>query len=430
MITVDITNATLSIERAMNANIAIAAFPQAFFLAYASNPGASVDILATLSNGRALQANVTVGNDIAGFLTTSAFAANIGVSNDITNANLEVTRALQGNVDVDTTITANLSTENALVSNVDVSATPDGNLTVGGLSFVANVDVSATPGATNLGIGNLVSNVGVAVDPALGNIGIGALVSDVGVSATPAGTLTAGAWTPAQLPNLFMWYDFDDVGTLTLNGSVITGVANKASGGPALSAPVGNGPTRVTNAQNGRAVAQYTAASRYLRNASTTPTVDHTSFCVFVNTSRPAQCFIYQYEGRQIFLITNGSGNLELFTVNASSNEEFIFSSIATTLNTWTVCGVSDSSTTQTKLIKDGTATTFTHIDRRTGGTGFTLGNGGSSSNALFGSIGEYVETTSELSQTDRERLEGYLAHRWGTTGALPGAHPFKTNPP
>lgn len=34
------------------------------------------------------------------------------------------------------------------------------------------------------------------------------------------------------------------------------------------------------------------------------------------------------------------------------------------------------------------------------------------------------------LSQADWERIEGYLAHKWGTASKLPGGHPYKSAPP
>ena len=34
------------------------------------------------------------------------------------------------------------------------------------------------------------------------------------------------------------------------------------------------------------------------------------------------------------------------------------------------------------------------------------------------------------LSDADREKAEGYLAHKWGLAGNLPDAHPYKAAPP
>jgi hypothetical protein len=35
-----------------------------------------------------------------------------------------------------------------------------------------------------------------------------------------------------------------------------------------------------------------------------------------------------------------------------------------------------------------------------------------------------------ELDDTTRYKMEGYLAHKWGLTGSLPGIHPYKTEAP
>jgi len=48
----------------------------------------------------------------------------------------------------------------------------------------------------------------------------------------------------------------------------------------------------------------------------------------------------------------------------------------------------------------------------------------------LNGKIAEIVITNSDLSESDRQKLEGYLAHRWGQEGNLPGGHPYKSSPP
>jgi hypothetical protein len=48
-------------------------------------------------------------------------------------------------------------------------------------------------------------------------------------------------------------------------------------------------------------------------------------------------------------------------------------------------------------------------------------------------SAGYYAEViwlSSRSSTSEREKFEGYLAHKWGMTANLPIAHPFKTNPP
>lgn len=49
---------------------------------------------------------------------------------------------------------------------------------------------------------------------------------------------------------------------------------------------------------------------------------------------------------------------------------------------------------------------------------------------ALNGTLGELVIFNAALSQTDREKMEGYLAWKWGLVANLPGGHPYKSAPP
>ena len=48
----------------------------------------------------------------------------------------------------------------------------------------------------------------------------------------------------------------------------------------------------------------------------------------------------------------------------------------------------------------------------------------------LTGAIGEIIVTASVLSALNRQKIEGYLAHKWGLTANLPNDHPYKVNPP
>ena len=47
----------------------------------------------------------------------------------------------------------------------------------------------------------------------------------------------------------------------------------------------------------------------------------------------------------------------------------------------------------------------------------------------LTGKIGDVIFVNG-VSATDRQRVEGYLAHKWGLTANLPSDHPFRNQPP
>ena len=46
------------------------------------------------------------------------------------------------------------------------------------------------------------------------------------------------------------------------------------------------------------------------------------------------------------------------------------------------------------------------------------------------GYIAEFVVTMSTMSTSDRQKLEGYLAHKWGLAANLPSDHPYKQHAP
>ena len=64
-------------------------------------------------------------------------------------------------------------------------------------------------------------------------------------------------------------------------------------------------------------------------------------------------------------------------------------------------------------------------------GTDLYLGvNGTSLGNGLQGTIREFVLLPAQADDVTRQKLEGYLAHKWGLTANLPADHPYKVNPP
>lgn len=57
-----------------------------------------------------------------------------------------------------------------------------------------------------------------------------------------------------------------------------------------------------------------------------------------------------------------------------------------------------------------------------------TVNNGAVQQSAV--DIGELLIVQYALSADERQRMEGYLAHKWGLEASLPGSHPYYTDPP
>ncbi|MDB9955603.1 PA14 domain-containing protein, partial [Flavobacteriaceae bacterium] len=71
----------------------------------------------------------------------------------------------------------------------------------------------------------------------------------------------------------------------------------------------------------------------------------------------------------------------------------------------------------------NNTPTSFDTDGKFSIGMPTTIGNLGS----YDGTIAEVICVTGELSSVVRQRIEGYLAHKWGLTARLPENHPYKT---
>jgi hypothetical protein len=71
-----------------------------------------------------------------------------------------------------------------------------------------------------------------------------------------------------------------------------------------------------------------------------------------------------------------------------------------------------------------------TDIDNAT--FNITIGGnaGGGTTQDFTGLIGEVILLNSGASTNTRQRIEGYLAHKWGLTANLPSDHPYKVNVP
>ena len=61
---------------------------------------------------------------------------------------------------------------------------------------------------------------------------------------------------------------------------------------------------------------------------------------------------------------------------------------------------------------------------------GVTPGSSGTNNEFLVGEIREIIVVKSQLSLADRQKIEGYLAHKWGLEGSLPTDHPYKDAAP
>lgn len=252
------------------------------------------------------------------------------------------------------------------------------------------------------------------------------------------------SWTPASLGGaLALWLDADDASTITLNGATVSQWRDKSG--------------------NGRHASQGVAASQ--------PTYTASAFA-----GKPALTFDgaddnlavnYNYTGNQATLYAVVSRLL------GGSSEQWVFSSYGGTNGTplvapmwalgvasitgtnWATYGNSTFLSGGVTLTTDGTPFALglvsdisgSVLDTYTNGTRTAQHNTGSrfsgggarnfigaevdgGSRFLSGRVSEIIQTETVLSTDNRQRLEGYLAWKWGLESNLPSNHPYKNSPP
>ena len=113
--------------------------------------------------------------------------------------------------------------------------------------------------------------------------------------------------------------------------------------------------------------------------------------------------------------------NVSTFSVNTSTPQVFSFQSSGTSLTAW-YNGVSQTGATLSSA-------------RTSTAQGFMVGASwsGSSYNNIIAnaSLYEIIVYNSDVNTTQRQQIEGYLAHKWGLlTSTIPSTHPFSKFPP
>jgi hypothetical protein len=267
-------------------------------------------------------------------------------------------------------------------------------------------------------------------------------------------------WDPSLITTA-LWLDAADSLTVTADGSnLVSQVNDKSGNGRHFTASAGARPTYSANTLNSRSVFTYGGSQWLTSNASAaTWNFLHQAGGAEVvgvwkagNTSDPNTLYgfwgtsggsvnnqgIYQrWDDRAansfndtVIIAAATSGN---FYFDVSANGEH-------PANTGTILGASLNLATATAADKmrhvvNGTILAGTNTDATSPSTStasFTLQLGAAGNNVwpLTGYVAEFLVFASQLSTLNRQKTEGYLAHKWGLTANLPSDHPYKVNVP
>ena len=244
-----------------------------------------------------------------------------------------------------------------------------------------------------------------------------------------------GPWTPAQITTA-LWLDADDASTITLNGSTVSQWADRSGRGRhAAQVTPSYQPLLVSSGLNSKPVLRFDGVSDHMAGtvglwsgnndgamfAVYTPRTTAANTCCSIfgqapsntaNTWRMLQ-FRNQYVvGDPYFAgYSNDLTDSSAITTAAKIAGYTYISGVSTLYRNGSFVASGSKTLNSSGAYRIGYDSTNDH--------GF-----------LNGDVAEIVAISGSISGGDRQKIEGYLAHKWALTAELQVSHPYKTTAP
>jgi hypothetical protein len=242
-------------------------------------------------------------------------------------------------------------------------------------------------------------------------------------------------WTPAQISTA-LWLDASDSSTITTVSGAVS-QWNDKSGNSRNAAEATNRPALTSNALNSKNVVTFDGINDQLTiNSSFLATTNLLIVCVAKDNNGGQGAVITSknplYDRSPNLGVT--TGRTFEFDPGIGNGAEDFFLSSAITGASWRIVAGQILSSNSSLLAVDGTVEsssnaliTFANLVTTT-----ALGKYRTGSDPNFGAfdLAEIVVLTAGSTLDARQRIEGYLAHKWGLTANLPNDHPYKTAAP
>ena len=245
---------------------------------------------------------------------------------------------------------------------------------------------------------------------------------------------TNASWTPSSITTR-LWLDMDDQATFSISSGNVSAIADKSGNNYTFNASGGSTITAINSVQNNRNILRFdgNSDSTSYTNIGFSATARHKWFFVVKVTNSDAL--------DALFTFTKSNPLLQMILFNLSGNGVFsgdwymnpgihLTGNSSNLLNQWVMLAVEfDVPNSQSTAWLNATA-----YDSNIAQTGLSgMGPGSVQLNNYQNNAdsdwGEIV-LTEDLSQTNSDKIEGYLAHKWGLVNELPISHPYKTSAP
>lgn len=234
-----------------------------------------------------------------------------------------------------------------------------------------------------------------------------------------------GVFSPTDISGLQLWLDADDASTITLNGSNVSQWNDKSGNARNFDqGTAANQPARTLSAQNGKTALTF-ATNDFLKNTALNWGASNSTLFLVMKEDDTEQGF------QNVFTTGTGATGQWSYGINANfvnnrysifdigeAHTAFNFSPTGTNADVvcFTTAGVSSGSVTA-NLFRNGTADTGNPKTQTTttSAAGAQLGANSTGAEAYRGTICEVILYDSQLSTTDRNKVEDYLKTKWAT---------------
>jgi hypothetical protein len=254
------------------------------------------------------------------------------------------------------------------------------------------------------------------------------------------GTLFGGPklWRPTEITTA-LWLDAEDTSTITLNGATVSQWNDKSGNARNVTQATASAqPTYSATGLNGKSAVVFDGTSDFMLGVSNIGLSGDPLFSiagvfitplphpnVFLSFGSAAAASSYHFMGANSGnnVWTGFSTGSQLGTATLSSpSSAYVFTTVRNAVNTsnWTVTQNGNVLT-----VTQGNSTAITLVDGPINIARFVSG-----SNIASMTAAEMLLVPTTLSTDNRQKLEGYLAWKWGLQANLPVGHPYKNTPP
>ena len=244
--------------------------------------------------------------------------------------------------------------------------------------------------------------------------------------------IEAPLWTPEELANVSSWYDAQDASTVTLNGSDdVTEWADKSAGDNPLTPYIAAGLHHEPGINGHEAIVwPVTNNTLALDDDASGGSVNRQAVFMVLKFEDGTSSH-WQASGQAGYPGIFGATNTSYHGFHGVHSVDYIGATTPYNNGFWRLNGSDPNQAATFDFLPTGEGQLiYAHA---TSATNFALRLGMDrefTNRGYRGAIGEVITLSGIPTDEDRQKVEGYLAHKWGLAAKLPSDHPYKSAAP